>query len=465
MGKHSSFDDFVRDLGVRKKFLVLLLLITGGMVGLFSIKLEFLLILLLALIILLGAINPEIALYVIFAVIFFGFDFMPQLVVQGLIIGAGTALLTISLILRAGAQGQMERIKTPLDFLMFLWIFLVLISAGFGVVYENEMRYVLGDLLQFLELALFFFLTLFIFRTREQINRLWMALVTFAFISATLSLLTYLRQDPITKAIAAGGVRERLMTNVVAFTPFLLAMIIARLVFLKSTFSGLKLWLLGVLFLVVLLFSFTRSYWLGLVVALVFIFSNLKRPLKGKLLRTVFLFFLIIVLAIFFVQFLFGGSITSLLSLMSERLEAFRDPRDYVYYRFYEMMAALPQCLRSPLWGTGLGGEYLAPSQVRGEWEVKHYIHNNYVQIMLRTGFLGLVIFLAILGKFFGHGLRIYNSIYEPGLRGLILGFLAALASAAVISISSPLYTHYAVAPFLGMLMGLVFVIEKFKTG
>jgi len=189
------------------------------------------------------------------------------------------------------------------------------------------------------------------------------------------------------------------------------------------------------------------------------------RNIKNRLLKIIFIVFLSFLGSLFLGQFFFKGNIFDLFSIVIRRALAFKDPTSYVYHRYYEMLTALRASIKNPLWGIGLGGEYFSPSEVdRGEWVWTHFTHNNYVQIMLRTGFLGIGIFLAIWIGFFYHGLRIYSRLNDPKLKALTLGFLATFISASVTSLTSPLFTHYAIAPWLGIIMGLVFIIDRLET-
>ncbi len=449
-------------------FLLLILLIAiGSTIGILSIELKLLLIFSLVLVVLIGAVNPEISLYLIFALILFGFDHLPELVTQGLVLGAGILLLVFSLILRAGAQKRLTKTRTPLDMFMLFWILVVVVSTGIGILRQNPMRYILGDLLQFLELPLFFFLTLIIFRTKEQVNRLLVCFIVFAFISALISFAGYLQSNPVSVAIEAGAVRDRIGSNVVAFTPFLLVLIIAQLLSFKSSTARRRLLFLSLLFMIllflaVLFFSFTRGYWLGFFVALVFILIMVKSSFRYRILKIISVFSLLSLGCLLLGQFFFKGDILDLFSIVFNRLLAFRDPADYVYHRYYEILAAFKAIIKSPLWGIGLGGEYLSPSVTgEGEWIWTHHTHNNYIQIMLRTGFLGMGSFLAIWIGFFYYALRIYNRLDDSKLKALVLGFLAIFVSATVTSFTSPLFLHYAIAPWLAIIMGLVFIIDR----
>jgi O-antigen ligase len=449
-------------------FLLLIPLIAIGLtIGVLSVELKLLLIFSLVLVVLIGAVSPEISLYLIFALILFGFDRLPELVTQGLVLGAGILLLIFSLILRVGVQKRLARTKTPLDILMLFWVLVVAISTGIGILCQNQMRYVLGDLLQFLELPLFFFLTLIIFRTREQVKRLLVCFVGFAFIAALISFLGYLQINPISVAIEAGGVRDRIGSNVVALVPFLLVLIITQLLAFKFSIRRgkllyLTLLFMTLLFLAVLFFSFTRGYWLGFLVALVFILIMAKSFFRYRTLKIVLVFSLLFFGCLFLGQFFFEGNVLDLFSIVFNRLLAFRDPTNYVYHRYYEVLAAFKAIMKSPLWGIGLGGEYLSPTPAgEGGWVWTHHTHNNYIQIMLRTGFLGMGSFLAIGVGFFCYALRIYKRLNDPKLKALVLGFLATFISAAVTSFTSPLFLHYAITPWLAIIMGLVFVIDK----
>lgn len=447
--------------------LLILLIAIGSTIGVLSIQLKLLLIFSLVLVVLIGAVSPEISLYFIFALILFAFDRLPELVTQGLVLGAGILLLIFSLILRVGAQKRLMRTRTPLDMFMLFWILVVVVSTGIGILRQNPIRYLLGDLLQFLELPLFFFLVSVIFRTREQVNRLLVCFIGFAFISALISFVGYLQGNPISVAIEAGGVRDRIGSNVVAFAPFLLVLIIAQLLSFKSSTLRRKLLFLTLLFMIliflaVLFFSFTRGYWLGFFVALVFILIMVKSSLRYRILKIISLFSLLFLGGLFLAQFFFKGNILDLFSIVFNRLLALRDPTNYVYHRYYEMLAALKVIIKSPLWGIGLGGEYFSPTPAgEGEWIWTHYTHNSYIQIMLHTGFLGMGSFLAIWIGFFYYALRIYKRLNDSKLKALILGFLAIFISATITSFTSSLFLHYAITPWLAIIMGLVFIIDR----
>ncbi|GAI55038.1 unnamed protein product, partial [marine sediment metagenome] len=87
------------------------------------------------------------------------------------------------------------------------------------------------------------------------------------------------------------------------------------------------------------------------------------------------------------------------------RLESLIDPTlsEPMGVRTLELESIISQVLaHSPLLGNGLGGEYYSATLVEEEleWGMKHFVHNNYFDFMIRTGILGFIVFIVFAIKY-----------------------------------------------------------------
>jgi O-antigen ligase len=99
----------------------------------------------------------------------------------------------------------------------------------------------------------------------------------------------------------------------------------------------------------------------------------------------------------------------------------------------YIWLPLLPEVLRSPLWGNGIGSVMWTESMRTGHMFLVEHPHNAYLQALLDAGIVGLVLLCA----YWIHVWRGFRSLARdrslaPELRGLFQGAAAALAAMAV---------------------------------
>ncbi len=130
--------------------------------------------------------------------------------------------------------------------------------------------------------------------------------------------------------------------------------------------------------------------------------------------------------------------------------------------RMLELESITSQVLfPSPLLGNGLGGEYYSATLVDEEvqWGMKHYVHNNYFDFIIRTGILGLIVFLVLAIKYLKDTIRFYlrseNSFYQ----GTLLGSIGIFVSSCIIALS----TSVLYSPFLFMMMALTYCVASIE--
>ena len=114
----------------------------------------------------------------------------------------------------------------------------------------------------------------------------------------------------------------------------------------------------------------------------------------------------------------------------------------------------------NPFLGIGLGGTYFAPGNLL-PWTEKHWVHNTFVQIPLRSGIFAFAIFLSIIIIFISSSRKKFNDSNEPISKAFIIGNWGALISMLILSISFATFFMHPIPAFIGICWGLIFSLER----
>jgi O-antigen ligase len=165
--------------------------------------------------------------------------------------------------------------------------------------------------------------------------------------------------------------------------------------------------------LAALFFSFTRSSWVGMLVSLVVILAVLRRKLLVPFLASVVVFVFL------------------LPAPYRERVESIWNPAFRTNVQRLELVRGGLSIFREhPVTGVGTMdlGETYRTHMPPGAVHVHGHMHNDFLQIAVQTGAVGLVAFCALLVSFFvliGRNLKLDLG---PGDRAWVVGALGALA-------------------------------------
>lgn len=80
--------------------------------------------------------------------------------------------------------------------------------------------------------------------------------------------------------------------------------------------------------------------------------------------------------------------------------------------------------------------------------------HSYYMKVVIETGFIGLLFFLAILSGMFRIGRQLYKRAKDPMLKGLALGIMPAVAALAIANLFGDRWEYLQDAGFLWALIG-----------
>jgi|688.fasta_scaffold01296_3 O-antigen ligase len=192
--------------------------------------------------------------------------------------------------------------------------------------------------------------------------------------------------------------------NVLAYYSVIILALISVIWFYKNN-QILKLereifGIIGCLYVIVLLITFTRGAWFGLIL-FVFLMSSFQYRLKTLKISSVLIVLSIVL--IFTYNFLASTNILDLPSLSKipviNRVTGLfnSDPSDSVIWRLNMWRDAYNKALESPIIGFGTGSSETIIEQTRGTYRGSVEVHNDYIKIFLEQGIIGLIIYLAII--------------------------------------------------------------------
>lgn len=82
--------------------------------------------------------------------------------------------------------------------------------------------------------------------------------------------------------------------------------------------------------------------------------------------------------------------------------------------------------------------------------------HNYYIKILVETGVIGMLLYLALLWKLFRSGISLLHGSDDPFWKAIGLGFVAMIASAIVMNFFGDRWTYQQVDGYLWILLGIV---------
>jgi len=132
-----------------------------------------------------------------------------------------------------------------------------------------------------------------------------------------------------------------------------------------------------------------------------------------------------------------------------------KNPNNSIVQRFYYMKASIGMIKDFPLTGVGwrnfgLFYEFYKPDSAN----ISHYSHNVFLQITAEMGPLGLVVFLAIIIKFFQLGLKVIRKKDEE--QGLKIGLFFAGVAFLIHNLIELSFYFSQVALFWWIILGLI---------
>jgi len=410
--------------------------------------------------------RPEAILLALVAAYFGAGYFFPDLLVQGLIRGLFLALIGVTLLLELGIKKGIRRISTPLDKVLVLWLVVVLISFIHGFyVRHNDTGYLLGDMYKFLEVILVFWLTTFVVRGHRQVKFLIWGFLLMVLILGAADSMRFFRQAYFVSDILLARVRAGAQFSSI----FGLVLAISLILHERRTITKAILMFLSLAFFVSFILTFLRTGYIALpptlgFILLLYFYKRGRYALAGIAQFTVWVIFLGAFTGLFSMILTSLNPHMDLIQATQVRFSSLVTPgsEDPMGVRMLEVQSIISQVLtRNPLLGNGLGGEYYGFTLVDGElkWGLKHFVHNNYFDFLIRTGILGLAVFLLLAFRYLRDGIRFYLRSKSDFYSGVLLGSIGIFIGSSVIVLSTSLFY----SPFLFMTMAITYCVAYFE--
>lgn len=353
--------------------------------------------------------NPSRGLF-IFA---FALPFLPNI---GLLLLAG--LVGISFGLSRLRQGRLALQTLSLEPAIILYLLIAVGATAASINLSGSLR----DLaIYFFAFVLFFVLTNQI-ESKKELKIFLQLLLLGAFLVSLYGIYQYLAGTPLpegwvdveqnpairTRVYSVFGNPNVLANFLVLLIPFSFALFLGT----KKIAAKISCFALAAMLCLTLLLTFSRGGWLGLLVGLL-AFALLKD-------RRMLILILIGLLA--------GAAL--LPDVFLQRFSTIGSPQDTSNaYRFRVWQESIGIIEDFPLSGVGLGHEAfmrIYPMYMLDREKSPFHTHNSYLQILVETGIIGLLVFLWLLASYFKRGLKAVASCRDKELKYYMIASMSA---------------------------------------
>ncbi len=407
--------------------------------------------------------HQEVALLALIAARFGVGYFIPDVVTQGLIRGLFLLAIGFVLLLRTGVKKSVSRISTPLDKWVILWLGVILVSFIYGFYFrDNNMRYLLGDLYKFLEIISIFWLTTLITKDSKQIRFLIWGFLIVALMFGIIDSVIFFSRFRALGDVLGARVREAAQFSSI----FALVLTASLVLYEQKRRIRIILAFLGFVFLASFALTFFRTGYIALPSALVFIFFLYFYKHRKRFLPYARKFAVLILFLLVFVGLVSGIFTLVNIDIIKETATRFYSMSDISLLTSAQIRISEAESIisggvaQNPLLGGGLGAEYSAPRlQGSGDratsiiWERRHYVHNNYLEVLFRTGILGLLIFLLLAFKYLKDAIKFYLRSKNWLYQGILLGAIGIFISSGILALS----TNMLYSPLLFMMIAVTY--------
>jgi len=186
------------------------------------------------------------------------------------------------------------------------------------------------------------------------------------------------------------------------------------------------------------LLSFTRGAWLGSVLSILVVLPFVDKSIRKALLRYGFLIAVMASMVLVMGSAgWFGDRLERYATGATERFQSMAPGKmqadQSFQYRAFEAKRAMERIWESPVIGHGLGAiaqkVYWKTESGRDETLVTGYIHNGYVNLLFKMGFIGLLAFVLLMGTFCYTSLTKLKHIQDEYLKSVHIGGLCFVIS------------------------------------
>lgn len=367
------------------------------------------------------------------------------------------SFLLFIIVFKLFTDSSFKLVKTPLNLPLLLFYFSVIISAFISLSYYKLDFHIVTGRFRALTYYLVFFCVTNLIRDKKQVNFLVKGLFAIASVVALTMLIQAIVGDSVKlmpgrveKASALGQVFEatRIMPpgELLVYTFFITSgCVIAFNRKSKTLFISLSFYVFVILGIGVLL-TYTRSYWVATILAL----SILLLIASGDNRKRLICLFIVVCVLGGSVSFMVRGDqgrFNKYLVALSKRFTSLFAGEKMIQsetltWRYSESKYAIKAILKNPIFGIGIGNKY-RPQLFGPEDRLMWYVHNGYLFILVKIGFVGLIFFLCFYGAFIVRCLLERRIIEDKMDMAIVTGFMISGVGILFIAVVMPPFMEW----------------------
>jgi O-antigen ligase len=348
-------------------------------------------------------------------------------------------------------------VKTPLNRSIFIYITVCLLSTTLGTLF-GRVTGVSGYffVLKYLEFFIVFFVTVNNLSSMKQIQRF----VFFLFLTGIIIAIIALLQIPAGERVSAPFEGEQGEPNTLGgYMVLLTSLALGMSVYTQSLRNRLILFGMVGLFIIPIIYTFSRSSWLALVpMFMVFLFFV---KMRTKVLLATFCFFLIILAPSILPERAierFSGSLAtkeSLTKTYSSRVQKQFATVGGVAIdrsassRIFSYTSILEDLKNHPIFGYGVGGY--------------RFVDGLYFKILIDTGMLGFSALMFLFFKIFQQTRATAKYLTHSYLKGISLGALASVCALYAHALSSNTFIIVRIMEPFWFIMAIVIMSPRIE--
>ena len=360
------------------------------------------------------------------------------------------AILLVSVVLLTLSEERLQTVESPVRLPILLFLGWMMMAALIGYQNGNDLKLILQDVRSLVYYAAFFFVVLAVTDRRQVLVILRVLAVCMVLAFAIGGVYSALGRGGSVQYVEAGV--SRFPASDVMFLMGAVLLTTFVVVWPAGRRRPVWLWLLLFVALVALVLSFVRGNWIAFAVGLAYLFVVLR---VGQRIRLVVGTLVVaVVLGAGFAAL--NPEVFSSVLTRASAVTAVNDPN--VQYRLVENRAVKEQIAEKPVFGNGLGTEYVFDWSRYGVTPfLKSYIHNNYYWFLQRLGVVGLGLFVWIAIAFLVPWMRHRSALPrdDPWLSGIVYGGRALFVALLMNSVTSPRFNTMDSVAVLAVVMGL----------
>lgn len=376
--------------------------------------------------------------------------------------------------LRWFVEEDFALVRTPLDVPLLIWLGIMLASTVVGMVRgQTEFNLAFREIRVQSYLLLFFAVTNLI-RTRSQLTWLLRGFFAIALLVAAVMMAQFVLGESmplLPGRVEVLNTEGQSYTGITRILPpgqglVLVGGITLLVVMVFEGFRGRSLWRMvqvGLL-LVAVIMTFNRNFWVALALGIMLLvwFTRDRARERSRLFQWAALG--IVALSIVLIAFIlvpdlpFSNLAVAAFDRFASLFESdtFASQDSSFRWRDTEYHYALPQVMRHPLLGLGMGAHYRPFTELDYDgFDGRAYMHNGHLWVIVKIGLLGFGALALTAGLYLWRALRHWRGLPGPQTRGIVLGFALTFIGVVVGSIVNPIITQWGWTTALGLMWGM----------